>query len=193
METDHFLKMLNSASLAPLWFLIKRVHRYIICKNLLWVLRCKVHPLAAGLSGGRTREPILMKFGIQQQIRTTVTVMWSNIKSWRTVVVGKYSKCHNSPANGPTGTQVLVVASHHVPNIGNAITPLTARPCPLLGHPAVHANCECTACSAITFSYCTIALPCRNSYCTARRTVWPAQSDCLQHLKSTRHTKVIHS
>jgi len=26
-------------------------------------------------SGGRTREPILMKFGIQQQIRTTVTVM----------------------------------------------------------------------------------------------------------------------
>ena len=106
-------------------------------------------------SGDRTRESILMKFGIQQQIRTTVTVMWSNIKSWRTVVVGKYSKCHNSPANGPTGTQVLVVASHHVPNIGNAITPLTARPCPLLGHPAVHANSECTACSAITFSYCT--------------------------------------
>ena len=26
-------------------------------------------------SGGRTREPILMKFGTQQQIRTTVTVM----------------------------------------------------------------------------------------------------------------------
>jgi len=26
-------------------------------------------------SGGRTREPILMEFGIQQQIRTTVTVM----------------------------------------------------------------------------------------------------------------------
>ena len=25
-------------------------------------------------SGGRTREPILMKFGIQQQIRTTMTV-----------------------------------------------------------------------------------------------------------------------
>ena len=43
-------------------------------------------------SGGRTREPIWMKFGIQQQIRTSVTVMWSNIKSWRTVVVGKYSK-----------------------------------------------------------------------------------------------------
>jgi len=26
-------------------------------------------------SGGRTREPILMKFGVQQQIRTTVTVV----------------------------------------------------------------------------------------------------------------------
>ena len=25
-------------------------------------------------------------------------VVWSNIKSWRTVVVGKYSKCHNSLA-----------------------------------------------------------------------------------------------
>jgi len=31
-------------------------------------------------SGGRTREPILMKFGTQQQVRTTVTVTGSNIK-----------------------------------------------------------------------------------------------------------------
>jgi len=30
-------------------------------------------------SGGQTREPILLKFGIQQQIRTTMTVTWSNI------------------------------------------------------------------------------------------------------------------
>ena len=30
-------------------------------------------------SEGRTREPILLKFGIQQQIRTTMTVTWSNI------------------------------------------------------------------------------------------------------------------
>ena len=35
------------------------------------------------------------------------------------------------------------------------LTNVTARPRPLLGHPAVHANCECTACSEITFSYCT--------------------------------------
>jgi len=31
-------------------------------------------------SGGRTREPILLKFGLQQQIRTIMTVTWSNIK-----------------------------------------------------------------------------------------------------------------
>ena len=31
-------------------------------------------------SGDRTREPILMKFGIRQQIRTTVTVTRSDIK-----------------------------------------------------------------------------------------------------------------
>ena len=30
-------------------------------------------------SQSRTREPILMKFSVQQQIRTTVTVTWSNI------------------------------------------------------------------------------------------------------------------
>jgi len=29
-------------------------------------------------SGGRTREPILMKFNMQQQVRTTMTFMRSN-------------------------------------------------------------------------------------------------------------------
>jgi len=33
-------------------------------------------------SEGRTREPILMKFGIQQQIRTTM-ITWSNIKIFK--------------------------------------------------------------------------------------------------------------
>jgi len=32
-------------------------------------------------SEGQTREPILMKFGIQQQIRTTLTVTWSKIQN----------------------------------------------------------------------------------------------------------------
>jgi len=34
-------------------------------------------------SEGRTREPILTKFGIQQQIRTAMTVTWSNIKLFK--------------------------------------------------------------------------------------------------------------
>jgi len=34
-------------------------------------------------SGGRTREPILMTFGMQQQVRTTMTVMRSNIKIFK--------------------------------------------------------------------------------------------------------------
>jgi len=34
-------------------------------------------------SGGWTRAPVLMKFGIQQQLRTTMTVAWSNIKIFK--------------------------------------------------------------------------------------------------------------
>ena len=34
-------------------------------------------------SGGRTREPNLMEFGMQQQVRTTMTVMRSNIKIFK--------------------------------------------------------------------------------------------------------------
>ena len=34
-------------------------------------------------SGGQTHEPNLIKFGIQQQILTTVTVTWSNIKFFK--------------------------------------------------------------------------------------------------------------
>jgi len=34
-------------------------------------------------SGGRTREPILMKFGTQQHVRTTLTVTWSNIEIFK--------------------------------------------------------------------------------------------------------------
>jgi len=35
-------------------------------------------------SGGRTREPILIQFGTQQQVRTAMTVMRSNIKIFKT-------------------------------------------------------------------------------------------------------------
>ena len=34
-------------------------------------------------SGGRTREPILMKFGTHQEVRTARTVTWSNIKIFK--------------------------------------------------------------------------------------------------------------
>jgi len=62
-------------------------------------------------SGGRTREPILTKFGTQQQVRAIMTVTWSNIKFLKFKITdgrhfGKYSKCHNSPTNGPTVTQL---------------------------------------------------------------------------------------
>jgi len=61
-------------------------------------------------SGDRTREPILMKLGTEQQVRTTMTVTWSNIKILKFKMadgrhVLKYSKCHNSPTNWPTVTQ----------------------------------------------------------------------------------------
>ena len=45
METGHFLKMLNDASLASLGCLMCKVLGCIICKNPLWVLSCKVNPL----------------------------------------------------------------------------------------------------------------------------------------------------
>jgi len=62
-------------------------------------------------SGGRTREPILLKFGTQPQIRTTMTVTWSNIEIFKIQNGGrlpcwKKLKCHNSPTNWPTGMQL---------------------------------------------------------------------------------------
>ena len=64
-------------------------------------------------SGGRTCEPILMKFGTQQQIRTAMTVTWSNIKILKIQNNGrlpclKILEMYNgqSPINGPTETQL---------------------------------------------------------------------------------------
>ena len=80
-------------------------------------------------SGGRTREPILMKFGMQQQVRSAMTVMRSNIKIFKIQNNGR--SLLESIRNAITRTDwdaTLTVASHHVPNIGNAITPLTMGP-----------------------------------------------------------------
>ena len=39
--------------------------------------------------GGRTREPILMEFGTQQQVRTAMTVMRSNITIFKIQTGGR--------------------------------------------------------------------------------------------------------
>jgi len=59
-------------------------------------------------SGGRTREPILMKFGTQQQITTSITVSWSNITIFKIQNGGQPPCCksHNSFINGPIGTKL---------------------------------------------------------------------------------------
>ena len=88
-------------------------------------------------SGGRTRKPILIKFGMQQQVRTVMTVMRSNIiffynSKWRTAAMLEiHSKCHNSPINGPTETQL--VTSHHVPDMSPTIRLPWQRPLPSNG------------------------------------------------------------
>ena len=80
-------------------------------------------------SGGRTRKPILMKFGTLQQIRTTMTDTRSNIKIFKIQNggrqpyshVGKYWKCHNSPINGPIGIRLGWTGWWH---------PITFQTCP---------------------------------------------------------------
>ena len=62
-------------------------------------------------SGGRTREPISMKFGTQQQVRTA-SQSWDQILKFLKFKmadgrhVRKYEKCHNSPTNWPNETQL---------------------------------------------------------------------------------------
>jgi len=73
------------------------------------------------VSGGRTRHPILIKFGTQKHVMTTMTVTWSNIKIFKMQNgggrhVGKYSKCNNSPTNH-VWDATWVVTSHHVPDM----------------------------------------------------------------------------
>ena len=66
-------------------------------------------------SRDRTREPILMKFGKQTQIRTTMSHVikyyFIKFKMADGRHVGKYSKCHNSPTNS---TESQVGWSHHI-------------------------------------------------------------------------------
>ena len=96
-----------------------------------------IHQLWA--SGGRTREPNLMEFGMQQQVRTAMTVMRSNIiffliqnggrsllESIRSAItrlqinrlgrnfggrIPQYWKCYNSSYDGTDWDDSWVVAS----------------------------------------------------------------------------------
>jgi len=73
-------------------------------------------------SGGRTRETILMKFGMQQQVRTAMTVMRSNIKIFKIQNVRR-PPCWKYIRNAITRLPMdrlgrkWVVTSHHVPDM----------------------------------------------------------------------------
>jgi len=81
---------------------------------------------------GRTREPIFTKFGIQQQIRTTwqsgdQILKFLNFK----MADGRCWKVFDMPYLAWKWTDwdaTWVGAFHYVPNIGNAIAPLTMGP-----------------------------------------------------------------
>jgi len=79
-----------------------------------------IQPLWA--SGGRTREPILMKCGTQQQIKTSITVSWSQIKIFKFKMAdcryfGKHWKYYNSPTDGPIGTKLKIRWLFFVDNV----------------------------------------------------------------------------
>jgi len=94
-------------------------------------------------SGGRTREPILMKFGTQQQVRTTMTVMRSNINIFK-IQNGGWPPCwkiFEMPYLAYQWTDwdaTWVVTSHHAPTCP-----------PWCGS---HGNGRCLATAHCTFS-----------------------------------------
>ena len=64
METGHFLKTLNDASLASLGFLMWKVLGCIICKNPLWVLSCKVTLLRCRTNGDNFVELFIILISV---------------------------------------------------------------------------------------------------------------------------------
>ena len=78
--------------------------------------------LQSWASGGQTRKPILMKFGMQQQVRTAMTVMRSNIKIFKTQNGGwpPCWKIFEMPYLAYQWTDwdaTWVVTSHHAPDM----------------------------------------------------------------------------
>ena len=87
-------------------------------------------------SGGRNREPILMKFGMQQQVRrTALTVMRSNIKIFKIQNGGRSpcSKIFEMPLLAYQWTDwdsIWVVTSHHAPSMSAMMRLPWQRPLP---------------------------------------------------------------
>ena len=87
-------------------------------------------------SGGRTREPpILMKFGMQQQVRTTMTVMRSNIKIFKIQNGGRRPcwKIFEMPYFAYQWTDwdaTWVVTSHHASDMSAMMRLPWQRPLP---------------------------------------------------------------
>jgi len=91
-------------------------------------------------SGGRMHEPILIKFGTQLQITTSMIVTWSNNKIFK-IQNGERPpcwKCYYSPTNVPICTKLGW--SH----------PIMSPTCPLWC--GCHGNCRCLAMAHWTFS-----------------------------------------
>ena len=89
-------------------------------------------------SEGRTREPILIKFGTQLQITTSMIVTWSNIKIFKIQNGGrppswKCWKCYNSPTNVPIWTKLGWSYPIMSPDMSAMMRLLWQRPLPSNG------------------------------------------------------------
>ena len=97
-------------------------------------------------SGGQTREPILLKFGTQQQLgpqwqSRDQILKFVKFKMADGRHVGKYSKCHISPTNSPTGTQLEW--SH----------PIMFSTCPRCC--CCHGNGRCRCVATVHWTFCS--------------------------------------
>ena len=75
----------NSPTNGPIWIKLGWSHPIMspICPPCCGCL-AMAHWTFCRASGGQTREPILIKFGTQQHVRTRMTVTWLNIKIFKT-------------------------------------------------------------------------------------------------------------
>ena len=94
--------------------------------------------LQSWASEGRTREPMLMKFGMQQQVRTAMTVMGSNIKIFKIQNGGRRPcwKIFEMPYFAYQWTiwdATCAITSHHAPDMSDIMRLPWQRPLPSNG------------------------------------------------------------